>query len=40
MACLQGPHGVVKAEYRQKDAGPGAYAIIRIHGWSVLRFLY
>ena len=40
-ACLQGLHGEVKAEFRERwrgQAGPWAHSFIRIHGWSALGF--
>lgn len=37
-ARLKGPHGEVKAECRQREAGPWGHTFIRVYGWSVVGF--
>ena len=38
LAQFQGLHREVSASYREKEAGPGAHAFIRVSGWSALGF--
>ena len=38
MACLEGPHREEEAECRQREAGRGPCAFIRVCGWRDVGF--